>query len=122
MRRAQSSRVRAASHAHGAVDDFVIGGEHSAFLLAQAALNRGTLNVFSELLSYEYGHKFCRIQVPNVFVGKPFVDAFVEMKREKNVTLVAVMDEKGKSHINASTRVLGKTDTLVVIASHDFEG
>lgn len=105
----------------GAVDDYVVGGEHSAFLLAQAALNRGTLNVFSELLSYEYGHKFCRIQVPKDFVGKPFVDAFVDMKKKKNVTLVAVMDEKGKSHINASERVLEKTDSLVVIAAHDFE-
>ena len=42
---------------------------NAAFLLAQAALNRGTLNVFSELLSYEYGHKFCRIDVPAAFVG-----------------------------------------------------
>jgi voltage-gated potassium channel len=105
----------------GAVDDYVVGGEHSAFLLAQAALNRGTLNVFSELLSYEYGHKFCRIDVPAAYVGKPFVDAFVEMKQKKNVTLVAVMDGKGKSHINASSRLLEKTDSLVVIAAHDFE-
>lgn len=105
----------------GAVDDYVVGGEHSAFLLAQAALNRGTLNVFSELLSYEYGHKFCRTAVPEAFVGKPFVDAFVEMKKKKNVTLVAVMDKTGKAHINASARVLEETDSLVVIAAHDFE-
>ncbi len=105
----------------GAVDDFVVGGEHSAFLLAQAALNRGTLNVFSELLSYEYGHKFCRIDVPERYIGKTFVDAFVDMKQTKNVTLVAVMDPKGKAHINASTHVLEKGESLVVIAAHDFE-
>jgi len=104
----------------GCVDDFVVGGEHSAFLLAQAALNRGTLNVFSELLSYEYGHKFCRIEVPPDLVGKPFVDAFVEMKRARNVTLVAIMDEDGKSHINPSDTVLRETDSLVVIAAHDY--
>ncbi len=119
---AELNRREYAQHlALGAVDDYVVGGEHSAFLLAQAALNRGTLNVFSELLSYEYGHKFCRIGVPEKYVGKPFVDAFVEMKKKKNVTLVAVMDEKGKSHINASERVLQKGDSLVVIAAHDFE-
>jgi len=119
---AELNRREYAQHlALGAVDDFVIGGEHSAFLLAQAALNRGTLNVFSELLSYEYGHKFCRIEVPKEFLGKPFVDAFVEMKKKKNVTLVAVMDEAGKSHINPAERVLAKSDSLVVIAAHDFE-
>ncbi len=105
----------------GAVDDYVVGGEHSAFLLAQAALNRGTLNVFSELLSYEYGHKFCRIDVPEEFVGKPFVDAFIGMKQKRNVTLVAVMDKTGKSHINPQDRVLLKDDSLVAIAAHDFE-
>jgi voltage-gated potassium channel len=105
----------------GSVDDYVVGGEHSAFLLAQAALNRGTLNVFSELLSYEYGHKFCRIPVPESYVGKPFVDAFVEMKQKKNVTMVAVMDLTGKSHINPKDRLLQKGDSLVVIAAHDFE-
>jgi voltage-gated potassium channel len=105
----------------GSVDDYVIGGEHSAFLLAQAALNRGTLNVFSELLSYEYGHKFCRIPVPERYVGKAFVDAFVDMKQKKNVTLVAVMDHEGKSHINPNERVLTKGDSLVAIAAHDFE-
>lgn len=119
---AELNRREYAQHlALGAVDDYVVGGEHSAFLLAQAALNRGTLNVFSELLSYEYGHKFCRIDVPAAFLGKPFVDAFVDMKKKKNVTLVAVMDEHGKSHINAKDRVLAKGDTLVVIAAHDFE-
>jgi Trk K+ transport system NAD-binding subunit len=59
--------------------------------------------------------------VPAAYVGKAFVDAFVEMKQKKNVTLVAVMDEKGKAHINAKDRVFEKTDSLVVIAAHDFD-
>ncbi|HEY1960501.1 MAG TPA: ion transporter [Polyangiaceae bacterium] len=118
---AELNRREYAQHlALGCVDDFVVGGEHSAFLLAQAALNRGTLNVFSELLSYEYGHKFCRIEVPPDLVGKPFVDAFVEMKQKHNVTLIAIMDEDGKSHINPQDTVLRATDSLVVIAAHDY--
>jgi voltage-gated potassium channel len=118
---AELNRREYAQHlALGSVDDFVVGGEHSAFLLAQAALNRGTLNVFSELLSYEYGHKFCRIDVPADYVGKSFVDAFVDMKKTKNVTLVAVMDEHGKASINPIDAVLRKTDSLVVIAAHDY--
>ncbi len=55
----------------GAVDDYVVGGEHSAFLLAQAALNRGTLNVFSELLSYEYGTNSAASTCPPDFLASP---------------------------------------------------
>lgn len=118
---AELNRREYAQHlALGSVDDYVVGGEHSAFLLAQAALNRGTLNVFSELLSYEYGHKFCRIDVPKEYVGKPFALAFVDMKQKHNVTLVAIMDEAGKSRINPSEAVLAATDSLVVIAAHDY--
>lgn len=120
---AEMNRREYAQHlALGSVDDFVVGGEHSAFLLAQAALNRGTLNVFSELLSYEYGHKFCRIDVPKEFVGKPFVEAFVDMKKKRNVTLVAIMDKDGVTKINPTEGVLGATDSLVVIAAHDYRG
>jgi voltage-gated potassium channel len=118
---AELNRREYAQHlALGAVDDFVVGGEHSAFLLAQAALNRGTLNVFNELLSYEYGHKFCRIPVPAAYVGKPFVEAFMDMKQKRNVTLVALIDEAGKSHINPKDQPLKKGETLVIIAAFDF--
>ena len=118
---AELNRREYAQHLElGAVDDFVVGGEHSGFLLAQAALNRGTLNVFSELLSYEYGHKFCRIEVPKAYVGRKFVDAFVELKRQKNITVVAVQDKSGKTHINASAYELQKGDALIVIAAHEF--
>jgi voltage-gated potassium channel len=118
---AELNRREYAQHLElGAVDDYVVGGEHSGFLLAQAALNRGTLNVFSELLSYEYGHKFCRIDVPTSCVGKTFIDAFIDLKRDKNVTLVAVMDKSGKTHINAREHTLKKSDALIVIAAHEF--
>ena len=55
----------------GNVNDFVVGGEHTAFFLAQAAITRGMLSVFTELLSYQHGHKFCRIDVPTDFLAGP---------------------------------------------------
>lgn len=105
----------------GKIDDYVVSGEHSAFLLAAAALNRGVMNVFNELLSYEYGNKFCRTPVRKEWIGKSFLDLFVSMKKEKNVVLVAVMDKNGKTNINPSDVTLQEGDVLVAIASHDFE-
>jgi len=105
----------------GKVDDYVVNGEHSAFLLAAAALNRGVMNVFNELLSYEFGNKFCRTAVREEWIGKSFVDVFVSMKRDKNVTLVAVIDKKGKTKINPSDVTLQEGDVLVAIASQDFQ-
>lgn len=106
----------------GNVDDFVVSGEHSAFLLAQAALNRGVVNVFNELLTYEYGHKFCRMNVKKEWIGRPFLDLFVELKKDDNVTLVAILGEDGSRKINPKGEKISAGDVLVVIASHDFDG
>ena len=105
----------------GNVDDFVISGEHSAFLLAQAAMNRGVMNIFNELLTYEYGHKFCTLKVKKEWFGKSFLDVFVELKRTCNVTPVAILDAEGKRTLNPGDVPLKKGDSLVVIAQQDFE-
>jgi voltage-gated potassium channel len=104
----------------GKIDDYVVSGEHSAFLLAAAALNRGVMNIFHELLSYEYGNKFCRLSMKKEWVGRSFFDLFVELKKKQNVTLVAVMDRSGRAKINPDDAVLGSDDVLVAIAAHDF--
>ena len=120
---AELNRREYASHLGlGNVDDFVVSGEHSAFLLAQAALNRGVVNVFSELLTYEYGHKFCRMNVKKEWVGRPFLDLFVALKKDENVTLVAILGADGSRKINPKGEKISAGDVLVVIASHDFDG
>ncbi|CAN5592054.1 ion transporter [soil metagenome] len=106
----------------GNVDDFVVSGEHSAFLLAQAAMNRGVMNVFNELLTYEYGHKFCTISVKKEWIGRSFLDVFIELKKGFNVTPVAILDSEGKRTLNPGDIPLKEGDSLVVIAQQDFEG
>ena len=66
-------------------------------------------------------NKFCRTTVRQEWVGKSFFDVFVELKRDKNVILVAVMDKNGKTRINPTEYTLREGDALVAIASHDFE-
>ena len=64
----------------GHVNDYVISDEHSAFLLAQASLNRGLMGVFAELLTHERGNQFYRIQVTPEWNGSTFFDLFVHLK------------------------------------------
>lgn len=113
---AEINRREYAQHLElGKVNDYVVSGEHSAFLLAAAALHHGVMSVFDELLSYEYGSSFQRMPVRKEWVGKPFFDLFVELKRDKNVTVVAVVDARGRTHINPKDERLREGDALVVI-------
>lgn len=104
----------------GCVDDFVVSGEHSAFLLAQAALNHGTATVWSELLSYEYGHKFCRVPVPKKLIGKDFLDALSYLKKHDNLLAIAVASKGKPPKINPQGHVLAESDELVVIADASY--
>lgn len=104
----------------GCVDDFVVSGEHSAFLLAQSALNHGTATVWSELLSYEYGHKFCRVPVPKRLVGKEFLEALSYLKKHDNLLAIAVAAKGKAPKINPQGHVLAADDELVVIADATY--
>ncbi|NEP07656.1 MAG: hypothetical protein F6K25_17105 [Okeania sp. SIO2G4] len=61
----------------GHVNDYIVSQEQSGFLLAQAALNRGLMGVFSELLTYERGSQFYRITITAKWIGKTFLDLFI---------------------------------------------
>ena len=50
------------------------------------------------------------------------VDLFVELKKEDNVTIVAILGKDGSRKINPKGEKISEGDVLVVIASHDFEG
>ena len=46
----------------------------------------------------------------------------MHLKKECNVTVVAVTNAEGKTHINPKERTLEKGDMFVIIAEHDYEG
>jgi len=105
----------------GNVNDYVVADEHSAFLLAQAALNRGLMVVFQELLTQEHGNQFYRLPVPEEWSGKTFMELFVHLKETKNAILVAVQDTGGQHHVNPQDHTLRTGDNLVVIARQNVE-
>ncbi len=93
-----AAEVHRREHGHhlemGKVNDYVVSGEHSAFLLAQSAITRGVMKVFGELLSHERGNRFSRCHVPASFKGKTFLDLMLHVKKEHDALLVGVNDGK----------------------------
>lgn len=100
----------------GHVNDFVVSGEQSGFLLAQAALNRGLMGVVNELLTYERGNQFYRMRVPKDFVGKTFMQLFVHLKKEHDAIVIAVQDEQNQCHVNPRDYMLSAGEYIVIIA------
>lgn len=115
-----AAEIHRREHGHhlemGKVNDYVVSGEHSAFLLAQSAITRGVMTVFSELLTQENGNRFVRCPVPSGFKGKSFVDLMVHAKKEHDALLVAV--NQGKDVVlNPTSYVFQGGEDVVLIAA-----
>src|SRR6185436_1774394 len=118
---AEINRREYASHLElGNVNSFVVGGEHSAFLLAQASLHHAFFAVFSDLLTFRSGSRFCRVRVPDTWATKTFLEAMVELKKSHDAILVAVEDADGKVVVNPSEFRFVGGEAAVVIAARDI--
>jgi voltage-gated potassium channel len=119
---AEINRREYGSHLEiGNVNDYVVSGEHSAFLLAQAALNPGVMSVFTELLTYGIGNRFYRCKISSKWQNKSFFELFVHLKEKHDAILIAVETEEGKVLVNPTRYVFVGTERLVVIASKELE-
>ncbi len=56
------------------VDDVIVSGEHSAFLLASSAVHGGMPLVVRELLSHTKSNRLRKMTVPSSFIGRTFAD------------------------------------------------
>jgi len=116
------AEIHRREHAHhlemGKVNDYVVSGEQSAFLLAQSAITRGVMSVFSELLTREHGNRFARCTVTKRWKGKSFMDLLVHMKKDHNALLVGVAEGE-KILINPSEYVFNGDEDVVLIAAGD---
>jgi hypothetical protein len=113
-------------HLHGShlemgnVNDYVVAGEHSAFLLAQGALNRGMVGLFTELFSRSAGNRLCHAEVGACWKGRSFFDLFVHLKATQDAILVAVEDGSN-TVLNPHTYELRGGERVVLIAAHDVK-
>jgi voltage-gated potassium channel len=104
----------------GRVNDYVVSGEYSAYLLAQAAMNRGLMSVFNELMTCRHGNEFYRLPLPQRWLGKSFFEVLLELKKEHNAILVAVHPSQGALVINPPDYVFQAGDEMVVIAPEEI--
>jgi voltage-gated potassium channel len=118
------AEIHRREHAHhlemGKVNDYVVSGEQSAFLLAQSAITRGVMSVFSELLTREHGNRFSRCSVTTPWKGKTFLELMIHMKEEHNALLIGVEQDE-KIVVNPTEYVLKGDEDVVLIAAHDVK-
>ncbi|MBX3189582.1 MAG: ion transporter [Labilithrix sp.] len=118
------AEIHRREHAHhlemGKVNDYVVSGEQSAFLLAQSAITRGVMSVFSSLLTREHGNRFSRCSVTHKWKGKSFLDLMVHMKKEHNALLVGVAEEE-RIMVNPTEYVFQGDEDVVLIAAGDVK-
>lgn len=100
----------------GKVNDYVVSSEHSAYMMAQAALNQGMMGMFNELLTHRHGNQFFRFPVPEQFVGYSFDDLLNELKKSHDALLIAI----GRGHetkVNPAGHIMSAGEEIVVIAA-----
>lgn len=118
------AEINRREHAHhlemGKVNDYVVSGEQSAFLLAQSAITRGVMSVFSELLTREHGNRFSRCSLTKDWKGRTFLELMVHMKEEHNALLVGVEQDE-KIVVNPTSYVFKGNEDVVLIAARDVK-
>ncbi len=106
-----------ASHLEaGNVNDFVVTSEYGAHVLAQAAMKRGLANVVAELLTYDQGNEFYRVEVPTSWVGKSFDEKLIELRTKHDSILVAVHSPDQPPNINPTDYIFAASDEVVLIS------
>ena len=99
----------------GNVNDYVVSGEYGAHMLAQAAMKRGLISVFSELLTYERGNEFYRVPIPASWVGASFDEKLVEVRKSDNLILIAVHSSGEEPIVNPESYTFRSDDEVVLI-------
>lgn len=77
------------------VDDIIVSGEHSGFLLSAAVVARGVPQVVRELLSLDSGNSLYRIEIPKQFVGRTFRELADYYRTKHHAILIALASEEG---------------------------
>lgn len=99
-------------------DEIIIGSELSSHLLASATIDHGMSAVVSELLSARYGNDLFSMAAPAQFIGQPFLNVMIELKKEHMATLIAIQKGRGQEVISNPDNdyILEDNDYLVLVA------
>ncbi len=110
------------------VDEMFVKGELGAHLLARATLCKGLSAIVSELLRWDEGNEFYKIDLKDYYpsmVGKTFDEALDYLRRNFNVILLGVERTTEREEIlidPGEELVLLKGDNAIVVPCHAAEG
>ena len=114
---ANEDNIRHCKRAHA--DEIIVGAEFSSRLISSATLDHGITKVLSEILSSQYGNDLITVPAPASLAGRPFLELFSEMKRDRGMIVLAIQrhgsDEVVTNPDNDALVQAG--DRLVVISS-----
>ena len=105
----------------GHVNDYVVSGDYSAYLLAQSSMNRGLMGVVGELLTYQHGQEFYRQPILPEWEGMSFSDLLLLLRNEHGAILVAVHTAEGAQKVNPKNHVFGEGDEIVIISDREID-
>lgn len=110
------------------VDEMFLKGELGAHLLARSTLCKGLSAIVSELLRWDEGNEFYKIDLQDYYpsmVGRTFDDALDYLRRNFNAILLGVerTTEREEMFIDPGEEmVLLKGDEAIVVPWHEAEG
>lgn len=99
-------------------DEIIVVGELSTNLLVQAALDPGVSEIITELVSNRYGTELYRINVPEKYHGKTFLEMLTDLKTQHEILCLGIENKQTrKLTTNPESRhIMNANDALVVIA------
>ncbi len=99
-------------------NEIIIGSELNSHLIASAACDHGISRIISELLSSRYGNELYSMVVPEEMAGSNFLDLFVAMKTNNNITVFGIQKGRGGEFISNpdADYVVCQGDYLMVIS------
>jgi voltage-gated potassium channel len=112
---ADEANVRHCQRANA--DEIIVTSELSSNLVARAALDHGISEVISEVLRSDQGNQLYRIPVPASLKGSSFMDAYTDLKRLHQSTVVGVRMHNDQVITNPpADYTLKEGDYLIIIS------
>ncbi len=101
-------------------DEIIVGSELNSNLIASAASDHGVSRIVSELLSSQYGNEMYTLPVSPQMVGKSFIELFIQLKKEKNITIFGLQKGKGGETVtNPDGGYIFSGEELLLVISKD---
>jgi voltage-gated potassium channel len=105
-------------------DEIIVGAEFSSRVISTSTLDHGISTVLRELLSAQVGNDLMTVAMPEGFAGRPFLDVFLDLKREHGMIALAIQRHGAGDVVTNpdAEAIVGADDRLVVVSARERTG